>query len=230
MKDIPIVSAATGFTSEKGRNYILVFHEALYMPDMRHTLINPNQCWHFGAKVQDNPYHENWPMSIESPDGEFAACLQSIGTVMFLDTWFPTNSDLESYPHIELTSRQHWNPHKIEFPQKKYSMQEEVEGRNVSKATIWFSGETPGYTDLLLDGDTIGDFRSYSKEVVVHAGMDDFHRRLVAGVAATATQALAILNVNRDKKCEILLAVGSKDSKYRSDRMAARIVEDIISK
>ena len=43
MKDIPIVSAATGFMSENGRNYILVFHEALYMPDMRHTLINTNQ-------------------------------------------------------------------------------------------------------------------------------------------------------------------------------------------
>ena len=58
MKDILIVSEATEFTSENGRNYILVFHEALYMPDMRHTLINPNQCRHFGAKVQDNPYHE----------------------------------------------------------------------------------------------------------------------------------------------------------------------------
>ena len=62
MKDIPIMSAATGFTSENGRNYILVFHEAFYMPDMRHTLINPNGCQFFGAKVQDNPYHENCPM------------------------------------------------------------------------------------------------------------------------------------------------------------------------
>ena len=42
MKDIPVVSAATGFTSANGRNYILVFHEALYMPNMRHNLINPN--------------------------------------------------------------------------------------------------------------------------------------------------------------------------------------------
>ena len=118
MKDIPIVSAATGFTSANGRSYILVFHEALYMPNMRHTLINPNQCRHFGEKVQDNPYHEDCPMSIESQDGEFAALFQSIGTVMFLDTWFPTQGGLESYPHIELTPRQHWNPRKIELPQK----------------------------------------------------------------------------------------------------------------
>ena len=67
MKDIPIVSAATGFTSANGRNYILVFPEALYMPNMRHTLINPNQCQHFGAKVQENPYHENCRCQLRVP-------------------------------------------------------------------------------------------------------------------------------------------------------------------
>ena len=51
MKDIPIVSVATGFTLENSRNYVLVFHEALHILDMRHTLINPYQCRHFGAKV-----------------------------------------------------------------------------------------------------------------------------------------------------------------------------------
>ena len=56
---------------------------------------------------------------------------------MFLDTWFTTQDDLESYPNIELTSRQHWNPHKIQFQQTKYSVQEEVEGRNLSKVKIW---------------------------------------------------------------------------------------------
>ena len=122
-------------------------------------------------------------MSIESPNGEFAACLHSIGTVMFLYTWFPTQGDLESYPHIELTFRQHWNPHKIESPQTKYYVQEEVEVRNVSKVTICFSGETPGDTDSPLHGDTRGDFRSHNKEVVIHEGMDEFHRRPVAGVS-----------------------------------------------
>ena len=102
---------------------------------MRHTLINPNQCQHFGAEVQENPYHEDCTILIESPDGEFAACLKSVGTVMFLDTWFPKQGDLVSYTCIELTSHQHWNTHKIEFSQKK-SVQEEVEGRNVSKVKI----------------------------------------------------------------------------------------------
>ena len=95
-----------------------------------------------------------------------------------------------------------------------------------------------------------------NREVVVHAGMNDFHRRLVASVAITAIHASAILTINRDKKREISLAViskdkkreillavsskdrkreislsvSSKDRKYRADRMAARIVADIISK
>ena len=79
-------------------------------------------------------------------------------------------------------------------------MQEEVEGRNVSKITICFSGETPGDTNRPLDGDTRGDLRSHIDEVSIHAGMDDFHRRLVAGVVVTETQASALLTVNRDKK------------------------------
>ena len=110
-------------------------------------------------------------------------------------------------------SRQHWNPHKIESPQTKYSVQEEVEGRNLLKATICFSGETPGDTDRPLDGDNRFDFRSHSEEVVAHAGMEYFHRLLVAGVAVTATHASAILTVNRDKRREIPLAVSSKDRK-----------------
>ena len=92
-------------------------------------------------------------------------------------------------------------------------MQEEVEGRNVSKVTLCFSGETLGDKDYPLDGDTRGEFRSHNVEVVVHAGMDNFHRDLVTGVAVTATHVLDILTVNGYKKREILLAVISKDSK-----------------
>ena len=49
MKDVPIVSSATGYTSANIRNYILVFNEELYIKEMHHTLINPNQFQHFGA-------------------------------------------------------------------------------------------------------------------------------------------------------------------------------------
>ena len=109
-------------------------------------------------------------------------------------------------------------------------MQEKVEGWNVSKVTICFSGETPGDTDHPLDGDNRGDFRSHREEVVVHSGIGDFHRRLLSGVDVTPTRASDILTVNRDNKIEILLAISIKDRKYRTDRMAALIVADIIPK
>ena len=78
--------------------------------------------------------------------------------------------------------------------------------------------------------DTRGEFRIQIEEAVVHAGIDNFHRRLVYGVDVTATRASVILTINRDKKREISLAVSSKDRKYRADIMAAQIVADIISK
>ena len=60
--------------------------------------------------------------------------------------------------------------------------------------------------------------------------MDDLHRHLVDGVAVTATSLSVLLTVNRDKKREILLAGSIKNRSDRTDRMAARIVSNIISK
>ena len=103
MKDVPIVSAATGYTSTNGRNYILILNEAIYMGDMDHTLINPNQCRHHGVDIQDNPYDSGDPMTISTDDQQFTICLQSEGTVVYFDTWRPRRRDLEDYPHVELT-------------------------------------------------------------------------------------------------------------------------------
>ena len=78
--------------------------------------------------------------------------------------------------------------------------------------------------DCPLDRYTRGNFRSHSKEVVVHAGMYNLQRRLVSSVAVTATHVSAILTVNRDKKRKIFLSVSSKYRKYIAEIMAARIV------
>ena len=138
MKDVDIVSAATGFTSVTGQQYILVFHEALYMPELDHTLINPNQLRQFHTQVQDNPYHDTEPMNINNPSGDFTAWLEYQGTNIFLNTWFPTQTDLAALPHIKLTSRQPWNPNQIEFPSTKYYVKEEIEAGNVSSIGIKF--------------------------------------------------------------------------------------------
>ena len=55
MKNIPIIMAATGFISTIWRQYILVFNEDLYINNMNHRLINPNQLQNFDTELQDNP-------------------------------------------------------------------------------------------------------------------------------------------------------------------------------
>ena len=95
---VPIVKAATGFTSLNGMRYILVFNEAIWMPNLQCSLMNPNQLRDYGVKVQDNPYHKD-PMLIRCDsdnyhDG-FVACLRTDGTTIYIDTWTTRNSDVE---------------------------------------------------------------------------------------------------------------------------------------
>ena len=70
-------------------------------------------------------------MHISSPDGYMVASLQNQGTTIYIDTWTPSDEDLESYPHIVLTSPHLWNPQTVEFPNISHSEQEEVEMRSL---------------------------------------------------------------------------------------------------
>ena len=66
-KGIPVVRAETSYTSACRRNYILVLNEALWMPELHHFLINPNQLRYSGVKVQDHTYSVE-PMKITKSD------------------------------------------------------------------------------------------------------------------------------------------------------------------
>ena len=129
-------------------------------------------------------------MSIASEDETFITCLQSEGTILYLDTWCPTQKDLESFPHFELTSRQHWNPHQIQFPKTKYVVQEEIEGRNVSKFSMFFSGEASGDPgDYGNNTSTSGGAQRNSEEVITH-DIEEFRQRLMSSFRVTEESAL----------------------------------------
>ena len=101
----------TGATQE----YILVFHEALYMGDtLEHSLINLNQFRSFGVIVQDNPF-ANTPFGIEDPSSAITIPLSTLGTVIYADTRSCTDDDLSCLPHIVLSSDAHWDPHGVGF-------------------------------------------------------------------------------------------------------------------
>ncbi len=56
--DVPIATVATTWSDPlTGKGYILIMHAVLYFGDkMDHSLTNPNQLWHYGVVVHDNPY------------------------------------------------------------------------------------------------------------------------------------------------------------------------------
>ena len=72
IKNIPIVSAATAWTSLKSaETYILVINERLWMQgEMSHSLINPYQIRHNGATFQDKPFSPS-PLFIETAEADF---------------------------------------------------------------------------------------------------------------------------------------------------------------
>ena len=94
-----------------------------------------------------------------------------------------------------MTSRQHWNPQQIQFPQTKYGVQEEIEGRNVLTTSILFSGGAPREF-----GDNLAAKRW--EEVIVH-DMNEFNRRMISGISVTEEGALKTNIWGKKRKREI---------------------------
>ena len=128
IKSVPIARAGTAWTSqETGSTYILVFNEGLWMGDkMKHTLINPNQLRLYGITVQDNPVSES-PLYIMTEDGDFVLPLSMKGTNVIANTRTPTQEELQTCPHIVLSSPHDWDPPRVRFPQSSRTVQEEVD-------------------------------------------------------------------------------------------------------
>ena len=111
MKDIPIVTACTAYTSKiTGQTYILVFNEFLwYGSQMDHSLINPNQIRAYNIPLWDNPFDPAHPTQIEVNDS-IVIPLQGQGTKLQFDTRVPTRQELNECPHITMTSPLPWDP------------------------------------------------------------------------------------------------------------------------
>lgn len=88
-----------------------------------HTLVNPNQLRHHGTKVHDDPTAE-YPLSIISHDNEFCMELTMNGTIVCVETHTPTASELDSCPHIQLSSTHVWDPKNVTFPKCNATLQE----------------------------------------------------------------------------------------------------------
>ena len=127
VKGVPIVCAATAWQSPNtGQVYILGFNEALYMPNLNHSLLNPNQLRHHGTVVQDNPV-SSAPIHIRTEDASFSMPLEMAGCTIFADTFTPTPKILNTSPRIILSSPHEWDPGNVIFPQTTRTLEEEID-------------------------------------------------------------------------------------------------------
>jgi hypothetical protein len=128
-RNIPIVSAATAFTcQESGLTYILIINEGLWFGNkLSNSLINPNQLRFVGVLVQDNPFAAH-PLAIETNDINIPLLLT--GTTIYFDSTTPTQHELDTCPHIHLTSDTEWNPHNVRLS-AAHSVEAEMVGGGI---------------------------------------------------------------------------------------------------
>ncbi len=112
---MPIVSAATAFTCQaSGLTYILIINEGLWFGDrLSNSLINPNQLRFSGITVHDNPFNPVEPIGIDTPELRIPLTME--GTIIFFHSSTPTVLELDTCPHIHLTSDAEWNPHTVQL-------------------------------------------------------------------------------------------------------------------
>ena len=179
-KGVPIAKVATGYTSAHGKRSILVFNEALWMPELENSLVNPNQLRHHGIEVQDNPFHrEPMIIQVDSNENGFVACLKSKGTDIYLDTWTPTDKDLNECPHFTLTAPEAWDPGTIEFPTVTEDEMREIEGSTISAVGI----------DVRRQGDlTFHDSEDHYHQSVRIFDINAFNRRIMKSDVSLSAQ------------------------------------------
>ena len=79
--------------------------------DLDHTLINPNQLRHNGFQVFDNPYdfEPSRQMGIVLNETDRVP-FHSEGTTIYFYSRYPTDNDINTLPHVVLTSDIPWDP------------------------------------------------------------------------------------------------------------------------
>ena len=122
MKDVPIANVAVGYYHpDGGELFILVINQCLYFGDrMDHVLLCPNQMRSHGIVVDDCPRHlslnRSSTHSLFVPSCDVRIPLHLRGVMSCFDCFYPSDDDLETGTHIELTSATiEWDPYSLSF-------------------------------------------------------------------------------------------------------------------
>lgn len=138
IKDVPIVKGATAIQDQQsGETIILVINEGLwYGSKLDHSLINPNQLRHFGIEVCDNPYAAEG-MFINEPESGVNVPLQARGTIIFANSFAPTDHELQTCQHIVLTSPSLWNPQTVRLGEISSGFTDDMDDEYYQRSTAY---------------------------------------------------------------------------------------------
>ena len=113
-ENIEICTAATAWTNENGRTYILDFGQGLWFGDrLDRSLINPNQCRAFGISLCDDPTDPHRALGFHTD--EVLIELKMNGTIATMLTHCPSQEELDTCPFIFLSDEDSWDPTKVNF-------------------------------------------------------------------------------------------------------------------
>ena len=136
--NVPIVTGATAYTDgDSGQTYILVFNESLYYGTrLPHSLFNPNQIRQCGIDLWDNPYDKQRGLEIEVSD-ELKIPLDIQGTKITFQSRVPTKMELDTCPHVQMTSDRDWQPRTVKLGKTQSNHYEIMPVRTVEQNTSY---------------------------------------------------------------------------------------------
>ena len=124
MKNVPIVTAAVAYDClSTFKTFVLIFHEALFVPNLEPNLINPYQLRHQGITVNDVPLSQLEPPdrnmeshSVLSKEEGLHIPLSLEGTMSGFTIRKPTTAEItdadpNKVVYVHMTSDAVWVPH-----------------------------------------------------------------------------------------------------------------------
>ncbi|GFH55424.1 hypothetical protein CTEN210_11900 [Chaetoceros tenuissimus] len=113
-QNVDIVTGATAVDLEDGSTIVCVFGQGLWFGDrMEKSLINPNQCRHYGVSLCDDPTDPHRPLAIRKE--RFSIPIQMFNSSCGFESRRPTIKELESCPRVTLSDTHSWNPETVSF-------------------------------------------------------------------------------------------------------------------
>ena len=166
IKDIPICTAATAYRNQDtGATIILIVHQALWFGNkMAHSLINPNQIRSNGYSLSDDPFDTGRDLGIEFGTDETLP-FEVDGSIVYFESYTPTNEELMEFRQLELTSESSWNPARMnEMIPKRISMVNRCGERETDLSCFdsLLSNTSDAYSDSKLVDRLVSSVRIHS--------------------------------------------------------------------